>query len=215
MLIVTARDAEGRAVRKASVTASGAGARARRRTGRKGIVRMRFRPRRRGTITIRVQRRGFKDGFARVARRDGGGYDEPPAGRTHRWASRAGERCTIADRLLTRLRGLLGRAELPSGEGLLLRPAPSIHTCFMRFAIDAVFLDDRLRVLSISPDLRPCRFAGRRGARAVLELAAGEARRRGIREGAVLMLVDGAPGAGEARRGAGDRDEADEVGSRS
>lgn len=56
----------GSAVRKASVTASGAGARARKRTGKKGVVRMRVRPTRSGTVTIRVKRRGFRQALARV-----------------------------------------------------------------------------------------------------------------------------------------------------
>jgi uncharacterized membrane protein (UPF0127 family) len=98
------------------------------------------------------------------------------------------ERCTVADRPHTRMRGLLGRDGLPTGEGLLLKPAPSIHTWFMRFPIDAVFLDDRLRVLGVSAGLRPWRLAGRRGARAVLELAAGEAQRCGIHEGLTLRV---------------------------
>lgn len=50
------------------------------------------------------------------------------------------ERCVVADRPLARMRGLLGRADLPAGEGVLLSPAGAIHTHFMRFAIDAVFL---------------------------------------------------------------------------
>ena len=100
------------------------------------------------------------------------------------------ESCTLADRPLRRLRGLLGRRELPSGEGLLLRPAPSIHTGFMRFPIDAVFLDGDLRVVGVADDLRPWRIAGRRGARAVLELAAGEAGRLGLRHGDRLSLVE-------------------------
>jgi uncharacterized membrane protein (UPF0127 family) len=99
------------------------------------------------------------------------------------------ERCTVADRALTRLRGLLGRSELPAGEGLLLRPAPSIHTWFMRFPIDAVFLDRELRVLDVRSELRPWRIAGRRGARAVLELAAGEANRRGVRPGVQIRIA--------------------------
>ncbi|HET6897058.1 MAG TPA: hypothetical protein VFK70_01880, partial [Vicinamibacteria bacterium] len=47
------------------------------------------------------------------------------------------ERCFLAETALARLRGLLGRSGLPSGEGMLPRPASSIHTAFMRFAIDA------------------------------------------------------------------------------
>ncbi len=100
------------------------------------------------------------------------------------------ERCTIVDRAPSRMRGLLGRRELPSDEGILLRPASSIHTWFMRFAIDAVFLDGDLRVLRIAPELPAWRFAARRGARAVLELAAGEAARRGVREGDRLRIVN-------------------------
>jgi uncharacterized protein len=97
----------------------------------------------------------------------------------------------VADKPHTRLRGLLGRDQLPAGEGLLLKPAPSVHTCFMRFPIDVVFLDACMRVLSIAPKVEPWKFAGRRGTRAVLELAAGEAERREIGEGVVLKLAQG------------------------
>jgi uncharacterized protein len=93
------------------------------------------------------------------------------------------EWCVLADSAPSRLRGLLGRAGLERGEGLLLRPAPAVHTYFMRFPIDAVFLDRELRVLGVTPRLRPWRWARRRGARAVLELGAGEADRLGVRTG--------------------------------
>jgi len=86
----------------------------------------------------------------------------------------------LADRLLPRMRGLLGRASLAAGEGLLIRPAPSIHTAFMRFPIDALFLDGDLTVLGIEAEMRPWRVASRRRARAVLELAAGESGRLGV-----------------------------------
>jgi uncharacterized protein len=98
------------------------------------------------------------------------------------------DRCTLAARPLARLRGLLGRRELPAGEGLLLRPSPSIHTWFMRFPIDAVFLSAELEVLAVRGSLPPWRMAGARGARAVLELAAGEAERRGVRPGSRLRI---------------------------
>ena len=97
-------------------------------------------------------------------------------------------RCTVADRPLRRMRGLLGRSALANDEGMLLRPAPSIHTWFMRFPIDAVFLDRELRVIDTASEVRPWRFASRRGARAVLELAAGDAERRDIRAGMRLEL---------------------------
>jgi uncharacterized protein len=100
------------------------------------------------------------------------------------------EKCEVADSILSRMRGLLGRSELPPGEGLLIRPAPSIHTFFMRFPIDAVFLDRESRVIAVMPDLRPWRMAARRGAKSVLELPAGEAARRGLRSGDVLRLEE-------------------------
>jgi uncharacterized membrane protein (UPF0127 family) len=93
------------------------------------------------------------------------------------------EHCALADSPLRRLRGLLGRRELEATHGILIRPAPAIHTWFMRFAIDAVFLDADLNVLSVRPGLKPWRVAGHRGARAILELAAGEAARRDIHPG--------------------------------
>ena len=99
------------------------------------------------------------------------------------------ERCLLAETSLARLRGLLGRSGLSSGEGLLLRPAGSVHTAFMKFTIDVVFLDRDLRVLKVVPELVPWRTAGCRGARAVLELPAGEASRRGLREGVSLTQV--------------------------
>ena len=100
------------------------------------------------------------------------------------------ERCEIADTVLPRMKGLLGRESLDAGEGLLIRPTSSIHMFFMRFPIDAVFLDRDLRVVGIAESLRPWRVAGRRGARAVLELAAGEASRRGLQAGVRLVLAE-------------------------
>jgi uncharacterized protein len=101
------------------------------------------------------------------------------------------ERCALADSPIRRMRGLLGRKTLDAGQGLLIRPAPAIHTWFMRFTIDAVFLDRELNVLSVRPGLRPWRMASQRGARAVLELPAGEAERRGIEPGDRLEVSFG------------------------
>ena len=83
------------------------------------------------------------------------------------------ERCTLAATPSLRLRGLLGRSGLPDGEGLLLRPAGSIHTLFMRFPIDVVFLDRELGVRKVVRELGPWRLTFERGARSALELAAG------------------------------------------
>ena len=92
------------------------------------------------------------------------------------------ERCVLADSLWRRMRGLLGRSELPPGEGIVLRPGWSVHTFFMRFPIDVVFLDADQVVVKIVPELPPWRTATRRGARDVVELSAGECEKRGLRE---------------------------------
>ena len=99
------------------------------------------------------------------------------------------EHLLVAARPLRRMRGLLGRSGLSAGEGILLRPAGSIHTFFMRFAIDAVFLDHDLVVVGIEPSLGPWRTAGRRGAKSVVELASGECERRGIEVGDALAVA--------------------------
>jgi uncharacterized membrane protein (UPF0127 family) len=99
------------------------------------------------------------------------------------------EQCLVAARPLRRMRGLLGRRDLPRNEGILLRPAGSIHTAFMRFPIDAVFLDSELVVVGIAPHLRPWRAAARKGAKSVLELADGESERRGLRIGDRLVAA--------------------------
>ena len=99
------------------------------------------------------------------------------------------ERCVLADRPLARMRGLLGRSGLAHEEGILLRPASSVHTWFMRFPIDVVFLDRDLAVVRVVRRLRPWRTAYGRRAAAVLELAAGESERRGIRVGDRLSLA--------------------------
>jgi uncharacterized membrane protein (UPF0127 family) len=95
---------------------------------------------------------------------------------------------SVADTAPSRMRGLLGRRALDSGEGLLLRPAGSVHTAFMRFPIDVVFLDGDLEVLEVRDSVPPWRAVARRGAKAVLELPAGEARRREIEPGIKLEL---------------------------
>jgi uncharacterized protein len=97
--------------------------------------------------------------------------------------------CRVARSFFARLRGLVGTAGLPAGRGLLLPRTRSVHTHFMRFPIDVVFLDADNRVLSIVASLRPWRAAASKRARAVLELAANECERLDLREGDLLVAV--------------------------
>jgi len=101
------------------------------------------------------------------------------------------ERLTVADGIWSRFRGLMGRKELPGDEGLLIKPSTSVHTIFMRFAIDVVFLDKSLRVVKVSPDMRPLRFAAAfRGACSALELNTGAAVAARVEKGDQLAIIE-------------------------
>jgi uncharacterized protein len=95
-------------------------------------------------------------------------------------------RARVASTFLARFRGLMGVAELPTETGVLFPRTSSVHTHFMRFPIDVVFLDESRRVLAVRHSLRPWRLAGAKRASSVLELAAGECERLGLAEGDVL-----------------------------
>ena len=79
-----------------------------------------------------------------------------------------------AESFTARMRGLLGRTSLPGDAGLLIRPCRSIHMWFMRFPIDAAFLDAEMNVLKVARNLAPWQLAwAPRQTRCVLETAAG------------------------------------------
>ena len=86
----------------------------------------------------------------------------------------------LADTRESRRRGLLGRDSLDSRAALILRPCFSVHTAFMRFAIDVVFVDREGTVVKVVRNLDAWRIAGAWGAHAAIEFAAGT-----IVEGAV------------------------------
>ncbi|HEY6957272.1 MAG TPA: DUF192 domain-containing protein [Candidatus Limnocylindria bacterium] len=95
----------------------------------------------------------------------------------------------MANSFLSRALGLIPRATLADGEGLFITKTSSITMFFMRFAIDAVFVDRSGRVVRVASDLPPWRFATMaRGARDVLELPAGTALRTGTQAGDELVF---------------------------
>jgi uncharacterized membrane protein (UPF0127 family) len=103
------------------------------------------------------------------------------------------ERCLMATNVALRFRGLMGKKELPAGEGILLRPCASVHTMFMRFPIDVVFCDRDLRVLGVASEVPKWRVRSQRGAKVAIELASGEAGRCGVGIGVGLRLGAIAP----------------------
>lgn len=85
-----------------------------------------------------------------------------------------GENVERANTFIARLRGLIGRRSLFPGQGLILEPEQSIHSFFMRFPFDAVFVDKSGRVVRLIERMRPNRLGPYvRHARLVVELPAG------------------------------------------
>ena len=118
-------------------------------------------------------------------------------GQIVRWKMRgaAGEAPTlsveIADSFARRFLGLMGRRAIGPSRALFLSPCSSVHMCFMRFAIDVVYLKregdgEHWRTVKVVRGLRPwLGVSACFGADAVLEMRSGEAERLGIRPGAV------------------------------
>ncbi|MEX0709732.1 MAG: DUF192 domain-containing protein [Chloroflexota bacterium] len=109
-------------------------------------------------------------------------------------------RCRVASSLRDRVVGLLATPELLPGEGLLIERSPSIHMFFMRYPIDAVFVDSQGRVTRSVSRLRPWRVIWwARGARDCIELRAGalEGTRTVRGDQLVFEDVEGSQGAPE------------------
>lgn len=83
----------------------------------------------------------------------------------------------LADHGPARNKGLLGRTSLPPGAGLWIVPCESVHTFFMQFPIDLVYIDRNKRVKKVSTDVRPWRLSGCMSAHSIIELPAGVVQR--------------------------------------
>lgn len=90
-----------------------------------------------------------------------------------------------------RFMGLMGLEKMPNFDGLLFPKTNSVHTCFMRFAIDVVYLSKELEIVKIHRNLKPFRFSVCRSARYTLELATGAATVHNLRLGQKLVWIDG------------------------
>ncbi|MCX5695858.1 MAG: DUF192 domain-containing protein [Candidatus Omnitrophica bacterium] len=65
----------------------------------------------------------------------------------------------MADTFLKRAKGLLGKREFHYGQALVLNPCNSVHTCFMRFPIDLLFVSKNNTVIKAIPKLMPFRLS--------------------------------------------------------
>lgn len=98
------------------------------------------------------------------------------------------DRAIIAAGLRQRLVGLLGRSFLDAGEALILPRCSSIHTWFMRFSIDVLFLR-AWTIIKTVPQMAPFRIAWTPGADTVVELPAGAIERIGLKRGELLDMA--------------------------
>ena len=99
----------------------------------------------------------------------------------------------VADQLLaafdsnSRRTGLLAHTGLPEGSAMIIAPTNAIHTFFMKFPIDVLFVDKEGRVLKIRHALPPWRMAAAWRAYCVIELADGSVERTSVRAGDLLL----------------------------
>jgi len=88
-----------------------------------------------------------------------------------------------------RRKGLLGRDGLAAGEGLWIAPCESVHTFFMRFPIDLVYLDREKKIKKARSSVGPWRLSACLSAYSILELPAGTIRETRTERGDTLEIA--------------------------
>ena len=100
------------------------------------------------------------------------------------------ENLQTAQSLVSRGIGLLSRKSITSNEALWLKPGNNVHTFFMRFAIDCIFLDSKMKISRVYKNVKPFRFVGPVWkAASVIEAAAGQVESWNLKEGDQLYVV--------------------------
>jgi len=93
----------------------------------------------------------------------------------------------IANTPFMRMKGLLGKKELKKGQALILDPCNSIHTFFMRFPIDILFLDKNNKIIKTISCLKPFRLTSIYfNATSAVELPIGTIQSLSIQKGDIL-----------------------------
>ena len=96
----------------------------------------------------------------------------------------------LADTSEKRRTGLLKHTELKPGEGLWINPCESVHSFFMKFTIDVLYLDRTKKVRGMRPNMKPWRVSACLPAQSVLELPAGTIEQTGTKKGDQLTLEE-------------------------
>jgi len=102
----------------------------------------------------------------------------------------------LADTSAKRRTGLLKHERLEPGHGLWIVPCESVHTFFMKFPIDLVYVDKRHKVRKVSHAVAPWRMSACLSAHSVIELPAGTAERSGTQAGDELAVEQITPAMG-------------------
>ena len=98
----------------------------------------------------------------------------------------------VADSFFLSLRGLIGRARLETGHGLWIVPCQSVHTFWMRFPIDVVFLDKHYKIIHLVENLKPFRISRHLSkASSVIELPVSAIRTTGTQTGDEIRIAEG------------------------
>ncbi|MBX2995111.1 MAG: DUF192 domain-containing protein [Bdellovibrionaceae bacterium] len=96
---------------------------------------------------------------------------------------------TVAASFMSRLKGLLGTKGLAEEQGMWIHACNSVHTFFMAYPIDCVFLDSKMRVKSLVEDVRPGKVVWPQwGATSVIEMKSGRIKSLGLRVGDQLNV---------------------------
>lgn len=95
----------------------------------------------------------------------------------------------IAEQFFDRAKGLLGSDSLPPDQALWIYQCNSIHTLFMKYAIDCVFIDKNMKVISLVAQIQPWRVVlPQWGAQSVIEMTAGQIQQLNIKVGDQLYV---------------------------
>ncbi len=98
-------------------------------------------------------------------------------------------KCQQTSNIFERMRGLIGRPEPIANESLWITRCNSIHTFFMRYTIDVIFINTKGVVLKVSAHVAPWRLRMCFSAKSVLELRAGDAEKLGLTVGSYVEFL--------------------------
>lgn len=100
------------------------------------------------------------------------------------------EKIELAESFMSRGKGLLGRKNMAENHGLWIKPCNNIHTFFMKFSIDCIFVDRSMHVTRVIHDVKPFRMVGPYWkSHSVIETKAGFAKKYNVNKGDQLYVV--------------------------